>query len=229
MAGLVPQIRSDAGKSEALPPGALDYALSLREEDGRRGVPQLIRLMVASNPEWKGKLRRSTLDRHLRARGSVRQRTVVPEGPFRTFEATQPLELVQGDILVGPVVLLGEKGTPVRCRIVCWIDDHSRYVLHLEAYADDKLASIEDALKQAILKYGLPRRIFVDNGLVYACTSFELACSELGIHKIHSTPRYPVSRGKQERFYAESRIMRSQRPVLHDWCSCPSRPLRIIL
>lgn len=204
MAGLVPEVRANSGKSVALPEGALEFALALREEDGRRGVPQLIRLMEADRPAWAGKISRSTLDRHLRARGSKRQRTVVPEGPFRTFEANEPNELWQGDILVGPVVLLKD-GSAKRCRVVCWLDDHARYVTHLEAYADEKLASIEDALCRAILKYGLPSRLFVDNALVYSGTSFGLACSELGIHKIHSTPRYPVSRGKQERFFSTLR------------------------
>ena len=46
MAGLVPQIRSDAGKSEALPEGALDYALSLVRQpslsNGRTGLVNLL-------------------------------------------------------------------------------------------------------------------------------------------------------------------------------------------
>jgi len=47
----------------------------------------------------------------------------------------------------------------------------------------------------------------VDNGKVYSGKALTLACSELGIHKIHSTPYYPVSRGKQERFF---RTLRDQ-------------------
>lgn len=43
--------------------------------------------------------------------------------------------------------------------------------------------------------------------MVYSGKAFTLACSELGITKVHSTPRYPVSRGKQERFF---RTLRDQ-------------------
>lgn len=204
LAGLVPVRRKDHGRVQALPEGVLAKALELREEDPRRTVPQLIRLMVAERPDWQNRLKRSTLDRHLRSRGCLRQRKVTPEGPFRAFEAKSPMDLMQGDILHGPVAML-DTGKLVKIRIVCWLDDHSRHILHLEAYPDDRQASIEDALRKAILKYGTPLALFVDNAWVYSGTTFGLTCSQLGIVKIHSTPRYPVSRGKQERVFATLR------------------------
>lgn len=115
------------------------------------------------------------------------------------------MDLWQGDILHGPVVTFD--GKPKRSRIVAWIDDYSRYVCQLRAYPDETLPSIEDSLKQAILGYGVPARLFVDNAWVYSGKAFTLACSELGIAKCHSTPRYPVSRGKMERFF---RTLREQ-------------------
>jgi len=205
MPGLLLEHRSDLGAVRSLPEGGLERALELREEDARRTVPQLIRLLEVERPDWKARIARSTLDRHLRKRGSVRRLTRAPEGPFRNFEAPEPNDLWQGDVLVGPMVRHG--GSLVRCRIISWLDDHSRFVCHLEAYPDESLPSIEDSLKKAILKYGRPARIFVDNAWVYSGTTMDLACSTIGIHKIHSTARYPVSRGKQERFF---RTLRDQ-------------------
>lgn len=200
--GLLRNRRRDRGLLRALPPEALERALELRVEDGRRSVPQLLKLLSQENPEWK--LTRSTLDRHLRARGSARRRRG-PEGPFGSFEANQPLELLQGDILHGPVALFD--GKPRRSKLVGWLDDHSRFLCHLQAYPDERLPAIEDSLKRVILKFGLPERVFVDNAWVYSGRAFSLACSELGIAKIHSTPRYPVSRGKIERVF---RTLREQ-------------------
>ncbi|MCA9791295.1 MAG: DDE-type integrase/transposase/recombinase [Candidatus Eremiobacteraeota bacterium] len=202
LAGLVTRKRLDLGVLRALPTAALERALELRDEDGRRSVPQLIRLLEAEEPGWKDLIARSSLDRHLRARGSKRELRR-PEGPFRTFEADYPNQLWQGDVLHGPLVRLGDGER--RCKVVCWLDDHARYACHLEAYADERLPSIENSLKKAVLKYGLPCQLFVDNALVYSGKAFSLACSHLGIHKIHSTPRYPVSRGKQERFFKSLR------------------------
>ena len=200
--GLVRSRRSDRGILKALPEQMLERALELRIEDGRRSVPMLLKLLANENPEWEAA--RSTLDRHLRARGSSRKRRG-PEGPFTSFEASEPLALLQGDVLHGPVVLVGDK--PCRCRVVGWLDDHSRFLCHLQAYPNERLPAIEDSLKQVILKYGLVSRVFVDNAWVYSGKSFSLACAELGIAKIHSTPRYPVSRGKIERVF---RTLREQ-------------------
>jgi transposase InsO family protein len=200
---LVKKARQDKGKSKALPPGALERAIELREEDGRRSVPMLLTLLANEKKDWAG-LARSTLDRHLRANGSVR-RPRGPQGPYHSFEASGPMDLWQGDILHGPVVLF--EGKPRRCRIVAWIDDYSRYVCQLKAYPDETLPSIEDSLKHAVLAHGVPTRLFVDNAWVYSGKAFTLACSELGIAKCHSTPRYPASRGKMERFF---RTLREQ-------------------
>lgn len=203
LSGLVPAPRKDVGQAIKIPLASVERALKLREEDGRRGIPQLIRLLVAERPEWKGLLKRTTLDRHLRAHGSFRSRKV-PTGPFHSFEASEPSDLWQGDTLVGPVVKLSD-GQSVRSKVVCWLDDHSRYACHLQAYPDERLTAIEDSLQRAIAKHGAPRKIFVDNARTYSSKSLELACSQLGVVKVHSTPHYPVSRGKQERFFGSLR------------------------
>lgn len=203
LVGLVKSKRRDLGSLKAFSPEVLEQALKFRQEDGRRSVPLLIELLATERAEWKG-LARTTLDRHLRSRGSVR-RLRKPQGPFTSFEAKRANDLWQGDVLHGPVVLVGEKQQ--RCRVIGWIDDFSRHVCHLQAYPDETLPSVEDSLKRAVLKYGLPTKIFVDNAWVYSGKSFTLACAQLGIAKIHSTPRYPVSRGKIERFF---RTLRDQ-------------------
>lgn len=203
LTGLLRQKRKDKGKIKTIPVDAIERALELRVEDGRRSVPILLELLKTEKKEW-GDIKRSTLDAHLRARGSVRGRRG-PEGPYTHFEAKEPMDLWQGDILHGPLTLFGDKLK--RCRIVAWLDDHSRHFCHLQAYPDEAFPSIEDALRRAILKYGLPHRVFVDNAKVYSGKALTLACSELGIAKIHSTPRYPNSRGKMERQF---RTLREQ-------------------
>lgn len=205
LAGLMPRTRKDQGEVRRLPEGALERALQLRQEDSRRTVPQLIRLMEAEKPAWAGTIQRSTLDRHLRARGSRRIRRKQHQGPFHHFEAKAPNDLWQGDVLHGPQVLVA--GKLVKCKVVSFEDDHARYFCHIEVYPDEQLPSVEDALKKAILKHGLPWRLFVDNGSCYTAAGFELACSELSIHLIHSTVGYAPSRGKQERAFG---VLRDQ-------------------
>lgn len=205
MAGLVSTARKDRGLPRRFPREALQRALELRYQDPGRTVAILRKLLLAERPEWADSLSYTSLSRHLRAAGSTRAGRVDRKGPFATFEASAPHDLWQGDVLHGPRVLVG--GKTVRCKVVCWLDDHSRHVCHLEAYPDETQAAIEDSLKKAIRKHGCPTAVFVDNAKVYSGKAFTLACSELGIHKVHSTPHYPASRGKQERFF---RTLRDQ-------------------
>lgn len=204
MAGLVFSTRKDRGKMKRLPPGALRRALELREEDPARTGRMLMRLLLAETPDWKGAFSYTTLARHLRAAGSKRGQRADRKGPFVGFEAEAPHDLWQGDILYGPPAL--HKGKTVRSMVVCWLDDRSRHVCHLEAYPDQTQAAVEDSLRKAIAKHGLPVAVFVDNAKVYSGKAFTLACSDLGITKLHSTPRYPMSRGKQERFFRTLRM-----------------------
>lgn len=65
---------------------------------------------------------------------------------------------------------------------------------------------MERVLKVGILRRGLPKAIYVDNGAVYSATQFGVACASLGVHRIHSTPYEPEGRGKQERFFETVRL-----------------------
>lgn len=204
MGGLVFSARKDRGSMKCLSPAALQRAMELREEDPTRTGRMLMRLLLAENPEWRRAFSYTTLLRHLRAAGCRRGQRADRKGPFVGFEAEAPHDMWQGDILYGPPVL--HKGKKVRSMLVCWLDDNSRHVCHLEAYPDQTQAAVEDALRKAIAKHGLPVAVFVDNAMVYSGKAFSLACSDLGITKIHSTPRYPMSRGKQERFFRTLRM-----------------------
>jgi transposase InsO family protein len=203
--GLLPHERKDAGLRKVLRSEVLDRALNILEEDPSRPLPMVIEMLEIELPEWKGRIKHATLWRNLRARGFVRVPATKHKGPFHRFEAKAPNELWQGDVLYGPVAFFA--GNPRSTRFICWLDDYSRYIVHLEAYPDDQLPSLEDSLKKGALKHGLPMRIFCDNGLIYSCHAFSLTCSDLGIYKIHSTAGYPPSRGKIERVF---RTLRSQ-------------------
>ena len=86
------------------------------------------------------------------------------------------------------------------------VDDHSRLVPYAEFFWEEALPRMERVLKVAILRRGVPKAIYVDNGAVYSAVQFGGACASLGIHRIHSTPYEPEGRGKQERFFETVRL-----------------------
>jgi putative transposase len=50
-------------------------------------------------------------------------------------------------------------------------------------------------LKQALLRRGLPQRLYVDNGAHYRSQHLALVCAKLGIALIHARPYRPQGKG----------------------------------
>jgi transposase InsO family protein len=193
--GLVAKRRNDQGCCRSISSEALRVAEKLKVEDPRRPVEVILEMLAREKPEWKG-IPRSTLDRQLR-------RLTLPERQRHKtclmFEAEAANDQWQGDILHGSLALY--EGKKVKAKWVAWQDDHSRRILDLQAFPDERFPVIEASLKRAILKYGRPERILVDNGKVYSGHALTLACSQLGIHKIHAAPYRPQTKGKIEKFF----------------------------
>lgn len=200
--GLCPRLRSDQGKLKAFPAEVVERAIELRREAPRRPVEVIADHLAEDFPNIT--IARSTLDRHLRKRGWSRRALGTTAAPFIRFEAPFRGALYTGDVLHGPEVITPD-GKLVRVKVFGWIDDFSRLVVSLRGYADERLPALEDSLLRAMLHYGVPHQIFVDNGLVFSSTQLALACGTLGVDKTHSTPGYAPSRGKIERFFRHLR------------------------
>ncbi len=50
--------------------------------------------------------------------------------------------------------------------------------------------------KEALMRRGIPKRLYVDNGAAYRCHHLELVCAKLGITLIHARPYQPQGKGK---------------------------------
>jgi len=99
----------------------------------------------------------------------------------------------------GPVVTTGDKNR--KTYLFAFLDDMSRLITHSQFYTSEKLDSYLDALKQALLKRGLPRRLYVDNGPAFRSRHLQEITASLGIALVHSQPYQPQGRGKIERFF----------------------------
>jgi len=58
-----------------------------------------------------------------------------------------------------------------------------------------------DAFEKALLRRGLPRRLYTDNGAAFRSRHLEHICASLGIALIHARPYKPQGKGKIERFF----------------------------
>jgi transposase InsO family protein len=200
---LRPQPRRDAGRPRAFAPEVLSRAIALREEQPRRTTQSLVEILQHDPAvQLDGPLCVHTLTTHLRREGKTRRLLAQAGRVYRHFERDHVNSLWQGDAMVG--CWLPDPEQPAkkrRAHLFCFLDDHSRLVPHAEWFFEEALPRMERVLKIAILRRGLPRSLYLDNGQVFAATQFGIACATLGIQRIHGAPYSPEGRGKQERFF----------------------------
>lgn len=113
-------------------------------------------------------------------------------------------ECWQTDTLFGPFLVID--GKKKRTYLMLFLDDASRLLLHGEFFFEENTQNLQSVLKKAILKRGLPKKIFCDNGKVYDSLQLRLICASLGIILSHARPFSPASKGKVERMFRTIRM-----------------------
>ena len=95
--------------------------------------------------------------------------------------------------------------------IITWLDDHSRYALHVTAHQPVTAKTVLNTFRQAADLHGYPASTLTDNGMVYTVrlaghgraggkNSFEAELRRLDIVQKNSRPSRPTTCGKVERF-----------------------------
>lgn len=199
--GLKNKGRSDRGKSRVVPEDIIQKACDLKIEVPQRTLRTIINILEKEKMIGTGKLAKSTLHRifeqkHLTAR--------IPKekGYWQRYQAELPNDLWQSDQMYG--AYLPDPNDPtkkIRTQLLAWLDDCSRVILHAQFFFEAKLPNLEHCLRKAIQKFGLPKKIYVDNGQIYSSKHLAAICAYLGIRLMFARPYCPEGKGKIERFF----------------------------
>ena len=190
--------RTDAGQSR-----------SIDEQTG-----QWILQAIAHNPHtplavlrrhWQKEGRQipseSSLYRFLKSKGYDR-RTLragrLESGPQKAFEAPAPNELWMTDFACGPT-LRSVEGKAITTNLCVILDDHSRLITYGAYYLSADTVTFLECLKQAVLRRGLPLRLYTDQGKPFVNHHAKIVCANLGIRLLHAKPYHAWSKGKVER------------------------------
>jgi transposase InsO family protein len=193
---LYPGKRGDQGKPRSLDEETVNIVLAARQSQMATPVPMLLESLKrqAIVPQTFGL---STLYRLFHLHGLMDQ-SPKPEDR-RKFEAELVNDIWQSDVMHGPKVMVDQKMR--KSYLIAFIDDHSRLIVFGGFYLSENLASFMDAFEKALLKRGLPRKLYVDNGAAYRSRKLEFTCASLAIALIHARPYKPQGKGKIERFF----------------------------
>jgi transposase InsO family protein len=204
--GLKPRPRCDRGQPRAISAQTLDRAEALKREQPLRSARSIAKMLLLdkTQPIPEETLAPRTLRRQLAQRGATAAQLLSQQRPkpYRRFERSHFGDLWQGDAMHGPK--LPDPADPDQQRQVflfAFLDDHTRLIPHAQFYWNEQLPRMEDCFKRAILRYGRPLAVYVDQAKVYTSKQFNTVCATLGIQRILGTPYYPEGRGKIERFF----------------------------
>lgn len=170
--------------------------VALREVYPDWGARKLAVLLARQGIELPSRTVHRVLLRHGLVRDADRHRPAV-----QRFEREQPNELWQMDFK-------GPKNWPKSCTALSVIDDHSRYLVALEATARPEGALVRRHLERAFRECGLPEAMLMDHGTPWwnwqsfaGSTQLSLWLMRQGVRLCFAGIRHPQTQGKVERFH----------------------------
>ena len=199
--GLEPAGRLEAGTFKAIPADILGIAMQCKRELPERSVRNIITILEKEGHVKPGSISRSTLSHNLLALGhNTRQlRYATDTRAARRFVRVGRNTLWQSDVKFGLYVPDGN-GKKRRTYLATFIDDCTRVVTHSEFYFNHRVPVLEDCFRKAMLKFGKPDAVYVDNGAEFVSRWMRIGCARLGIRHLRTKPYSAPSKGKVERF-----------------------------
>jgi transposase InsO family protein len=194
---LVPAPRSDQGQSRVLDEATAAWVLEQVTQNA--SIP--LKVLYA---HWQQQQRPlpslSVLYRYLRRQGMDRRALRsgrLESGATKAFEAPHVNDLWMVDFSPGPTLSVDGKALPTQLCVL--VDDHSRLIPFGAYYLRADTEAFHHAFKEALLRRGLPRKLYTDNGKPFINAHTHLVCAQLGVRLLHCKPYHSWSKGKCER------------------------------
>lgn len=205
---LLPKPRADRGQPRRLPDTVAEALCAIKE-----GHPKLSVRAVIKHAREHGRvpaeqpLPASTVHRLFTREGLMVKKTDAPTGADRRRFAFQYAgQLWMSDVMHGVTAADG-RGRRRKTYLIAFIDDATRVIPYAAfAFAENTTAFLP-VFKQALIRRGIPERLYVDNGANYRSQQLALVCARLGTALIHARPHQPQGKGKIERWF---RTVRAQ-------------------
>lgn len=204
---LIPKPRRDNGMTRAIPGNVADILVETKDKNRALSVPLLIDAVRQSGQvSTELALAPATVHRLLAQHGLNKARPSDSSTKDRRHFAFENAgELWMSDVMHGPSVPVADKRKK-KVYLIAFLDDATRIVPYAAFATSENTAAFLPMFEQAIMRRGIPKRLYVDNGAAYRSHHLALVCAKLGVTLIHARPYQPQGKGKQERFFRTVRM-----------------------
>ncbi|MGI6684672.1 MAG: DDE-type integrase/transposase/recombinase [Bacillota bacterium] len=201
---LKPKPRTDKGGTRKVTTEISDALAEKCRKYPKAPATVIYDMMVKEGFFTPGDISLSTLTRYLnRTRASFQDTSEIPKD-MKRFAHGKINQLWQTDVMYGPYIK--KDGKKVQTYLLAFIDDCSRLILHAQFYYSQDFLSLRHSFREAVLRRGIPKLLYTDNGKIYRCANFEYLCANLGVTLLRAEPFTPTSKGKIERFFRSCRL-----------------------
>lgn len=199
MEGLMPHERSDSGQTRVLDENAKDHILHLREKFPRINATLIYGKLVEDGIIKQQEVSLSSVQRFIK-QNNLRSAVNLNQKDRKAFEEEYPCAMFQAD--TSYTCYIKENGRLRRTYLILIVDDFSRMIVGAQFFYNDNAYNFQKVLKDAISRYGLCKKLYLDSGSPYIDTQLALICGSLGILKLHAPIRDGASKGKVERSFS---------------------------
>lgn len=195
--GLIPKTRTDLNSSRKLSKETqekiVDYKKSYPHISGTLIYNKLIEDgYINSNNVSKSTILKFIRDNYLLFSDATKT-------DRRAFEMEFANDMWDADTSHGPYLTIN--GKKVKTYLIAIIDDASRLITNAKFYFEDNAINFQLTFKEALKKYGIPKKIFLDNGSTYKNEQLGIICANVGMALIYTKPYSPESKAKIERWF----------------------------
>ena len=195
MEALIPRTRCDKGGTRVIPEEAEKEICRLREKYPRLNATQ-IREKLVQDGMLAATVSVSTVQRYIKRSGlKGMQETAVKDR--KAYEEAYFGGMWQADTCYLPYIK--ENGRSRRVYLIMILDDHSRMIVGGKLYYQENAANFQKTLMDAVAAYGIPHKLYVDNGSPYSNEQLSFICGSIGTILLHTPVRDGASKGKVER------------------------------
>lgn len=208
LGGLTPKGRDDANKSRKIDETVNTAIKELMTAFPKITAAEIGRRLVANGCIARDSISGSTINRCV---NQIKKeiRYPEPEKEMRRYERKHINEVWCADTCVGPSIEIDK--VKYKTYFIGIIDDASRMIVGIDVFLNDNYINFSRVLQSAIKKYGLPKRLNLDNGSPYKNIQMSLLAARLGISLFYDKPYTPTAKAKIERFFGTFR---------RQWLSC---------
>jgi putative transposase len=198
MDGLMPTERSDSGHTRVLSESAIEEIYRLKEKFSRINATLIYTKLIEDGFINEHEVSVSSVQRFIK-HNDLRSAVNPNQKDRKAFEEEFPGGMYQSD--TSYTCYINENGKLKRTYLIQIVDDHSRLIVASRFFYNDNAYNFQLVLKDAVSRYGICRKIYLDNGSTYSNEQLTLICGSLGIVKLHTPVRDGASKAKVERSF----------------------------